>query len=363
METSYYIIFSLAVAFIFSFSAVPFVRIFAFKVDAIDVPRDGRRMHKNPVPRIGGLAIYFGFLVSFFCFYQVIEMKDVGVIIGATLLVILGIFDDMKPIKAIYKLLVQIAAAAIPVIMGLKIEIFTDFNIFSSNLSINLGFLAIPITIIWIIALTNALNLIDGLDGLAASVATISSICLIIVALYMGNPVVAIPLAAIAGATLGFLPYNLNPAKIFMGDTGALFLGYMLATLSIDGFFKSYATITLVIPIIVLGLPLFDTGFAIIRRIANKKHIMEPDRSHLHHRLIDAGFNQRQAVLILCAISTLLSLAVIVLVTQGINRMILLLLASTVFYYGGQFYVRNLNVEEEYMEKLNGEAEEENKNE
>jgi UDP-GlcNAc:undecaprenyl-phosphate GlcNAc-1-phosphate transferase len=352
MDTNFLILFSLIVAFLFSFAAVPFVRVLAFKIGAVDVPRDARRMHTSPIPRIGGLAIYFGFLVSLFCFSTVIDMKMIGILIGASLLVLLGILDDRKPIRALYKLIVQIVAAAIPVAMGLKIAFLTNINIFSGDASMNLGFLAIPVTVIWIVGLTNALNLLDGLDGLAAGVTAISSVCLMIVALFNESYEMLLPLAAIAGSTIGFLPYNLNPAKIFMGDTGALFLGYILATLSIDGFFKSYAAITFIIPLIVLGLPLFDTSFAIIRRVAKGKPIMAPDRSHLHHRLVDAGFTQRQTVGILCAISGLLSLAAIVLITKGVNRMLLMLVASTAFYYGGKFYIKNKGYEKEFIDKL-----------
>jgi len=352
METSYLFIFSIAVAFLFSFASVPFVRIIAFKINAIDVPRDSRRMHSSPIPRIGGVAIFFGFFVSYLCFSEVIDVQHLGMLIGAGILIILGIFDDIKPIRAIYKLIVQIIAALIPVLMGLRIEFLTSLDIFSGDFVILKDYLTIPITVIWIVGLTNALNLIDGLDGLAVSVSTISSACLMIVALFFGRYEMLVPLAALTGASLGFLPHNWYPAKIFMGDTGALFLGYMLSTLSIDGFFKSYELITLAIPVIVLGLPLFDTGFVICRRIKNKRPIMSADRSHLHHFLVDIGFNKRQAVLILAAITALLSLSTIVLVTQTVNRMLLLLAASTIFYYAGSFYIKNKDIEEEYLKKL-----------
>ena len=352
METSYLFIFSLAVSFLFSFASVPFVRIFAFKIKAVDVPRDDRRMHSTPIPRIGGVAIFFGFLVSYLCFCDVIDLKHLGMLIGAGLIIAVGVFDDIKPIKAVYKLIVQIIAALFPVLMGLKIEFLTNLNIFSSDFVMLHDYLTIPVTVIWIVGLTNALNLIDGLDGLAASISTISSTCLLLLALLFGRFEMLVPLAAITGATLGFLPHNWYPAKIFMGDTGALFLGYMLSVMSIDGFFKSYELITLVIPIIVLGLPLFDTGFAICRRLKNKQPIMQADRSHLHHLLVDIGFNKRQAVLILAAITALLSLTTIVLVTQGINRTILLLVASTIFYYAGRFYIKNKGIEEEYMKEI-----------
>ena len=353
MDSKNLMLLSLAVAFFISYMSIPVVRLIAFKIGAVDVPKDKRRMHKTPVPRMGGLSIFFGFLVSYLCFTPTIEVKHLGILIGATILVITGIIDDKYAIRASVKLLFQLVAAVIPVCLGLKIEFLTNPNFFSDKALMMLGSLSIPITIIWIIGLTNALNLIDGLDGLAGGIAAISSICLVIVALSTGNTVTIIPLAAIAGATLGFLPYNMNPAKIFMGDTGALFLGYMLATLSVDGFFKSYAAINFLIPFIVLGLPIFDTSFAILRRIIHKKPIMSPDRSHLHHRLVDKGFSQREAVGILCSITGLLSLTSIVWVTEGWKRMCLMLIVSIVYLFAIKFYVHNKSCEEDFFDNLN----------
>lgn len=352
MDQGIFIIFSLVIGFMFSFAAVPLVRVVAFKIGAVDVPRDKRRMHTKPIPRMGGLAIYLGFLVSYLCFGGTLEKKTVGIIIGATLLVVLGILDDRKPIRAIVKLGVQVVAALIPVMMGLRINFLTSINIFSNQTNYVLGVLSIPVTVIWIVGLTNALNLIDGLDGLAGGISAISSFCLMFVALIFGSPQCAFALAAIAGATLGFLPYNLNPAKIFMGDTGALFLGYMLSTLSVDGFFKSYAAITFVIPLLVMGLPLFDTSFAIFRRMLKGEPIMQPDRSHLHHRLVDAGFSQRQAVAILCTVSGLLSLTAIVLITEGWKRTLVMIAVSVLYYCGGKLYIKNRNYEQEFLDKL-----------
>lgn len=340
------------IAALLSYVAVPIVRILAFKCDAVDVPRDSRRMHKTPIPRMGGLAIFFGFVVSFFCFMETIEIKDIGILIGATILVFTGIIDDRRPLRAMTKLVFQLIAAIIPVALGLKIEFITNLNVFSENAVTMLNFLSVPITIIWIVALTNALNLIDGLDGLAGGIATISSITLIIVEIIFHRQGALIPLAAIAGATIGFLPYNINPAKIFMGDTGALFLGYMLATLSVDGFFKSFAAISFIIPLIVLGLPLFDTSFAIFRRLIKGQPIMKPDRSHLHHKLVDAGFSQRQAVGILCTISGLFSLATIVWVTSGFKRMIIMLIVAIIYCFACKFYINNKKCEDEFFKKL-----------
>ncbi len=352
MDSGILVLFTLVVAFLFSFAAVPLVRVLAFKIKAVDVPRDNRRMHTKPIPRMGGLAIYLGFLVAFMCFAGTVDEKTVGIVIGASLLVVLGILDDRKPIPAIIKLVVQLIAAIIPVAMGLRIDFISRFNFFAEGTNHVLGTLAIPVTIIWIIGLTNALNLIDGLDGLAGGITTISAFSLMFISFVFGRVECTIAMAAIAGATLGFLPYNLNPAKIFMGDTGALFLGYMLATLSVDGFFKGYTAVTFIIPLVVMGLPLFDTSFAILRRIIKREPIMQPDRSHLHHRLIDAGFSQRQAVAILCTVSGLLSLSAIVLITAGWKRTLLMVAVSLLYLVGCIIYVKNKNYEKQFLQEL-----------
>lgn len=360
MDNRILMLLSMAVGFLLSFVSVPIVRIFAFKYGAVDVPRDNRRMHNVPIPRMGGLSIYFGFLVSYLCFTPTIEFKDIGILIGGTILVVVGIIDDKYALKASVKLIFQLLAAIIPVIMGLRIDFITNVNIFSKGTVMMLGVLSVPITIIWIIGLTNALNLIDGLDGLAGGIASISAVSLMIVSLSAGRYEMLIPLAAIAGATMGFLPFNVNPAKIFMGDTGALFLGYMLACFSVSGFFKSFAAISFLIPFIVLGLPIFDTSFAILRRISKGKPIMAPDRSHLHHKLVDAGFSQRQAVGILCSITGLLSLTAIVLATEGYKRAVIMLIVSVIYCFAVKYYVNNKNCEKIFMDKLKEENNKEN---
>lgn len=353
MESGNFIILlSFALSLLLSYVSVPMVRILAFKWGAVDVPKDNRRMHKTPIPRMGGLAIFFGFMVSYLCFAETIEPKHIGVLIGAAILILTGIIDDRRPLKAVTKLIFQIIAAAIPMALGLKIEFLTNPLLFSDNAMMILGFLSIPITLIWILGLTNALNLIDGLDGLAGGISSIASISLLTIAIIFHKTEMIVPLAAVAGATIGFLPYNVNPAKIFMGDTGALFLGYMLAVLSVDGFFKSFAAINILIPLIVLGLPIFDTSFAIFRRMLKGQPIMKPDRSHLHHKLVDAGFSQRQAVGILCTISGLFSLSTIVWITAGLNRMILMLVVSVFYCFACKFYVDNKKCEDDFFKHL-----------
>ena len=321
------IIAAFAVAAVLSYFFTPPVKNFAHKVGAIDVPKDARRMHKKPIPRLGGLAIYGGFLCSILIFGQLDETM-LCVLLGAAIIVALGIFDDVLALGAKLKFVVQIVAAAIPVCIGdLQIGLFTNLNPLSDTPFVHLGILAVPATIIWIVGITNAVNLIDGLDGLAVGVSSIAAITMLAVALLTGNMPIAITMAALAGACIGFMPYNLNPAKIFMGDTGSTFLGYMLATVSIMGLFKFYAVISFAVPFLILGLPIFDTANAIIRRVAAGRSPMSPDRGHVHHKLIDMGFNQKQAVAILYAISATLGLTAVVLTSSGEDKAIVLLLA------------------------------------
>ena len=321
------IISAFAVAAVLSYFFTPPVKNFAHKVGAIDVPKDARRMHKKPIPRLGGLAIYGGFLCSILIFGQLDETM-LCVLLGAAIIVALGIFDDVLALGAKLKFVVQIVAAAIPVCIGnLQIGLFTNLNPLSDTPFVHLGILAVPVTIIWIVGITNAVNLIDGLDGLAVGVSSIAAITMLAVALLTGNMPIAITMAALAGACIGFMPYNLNPAKIFMGDTGSTFLGYMLATVSIMGLFKFYAVISFAVPFLILGLPIFDTANAIIRRVAAGRSPMSPDRGHVHHKLIDMGFNQKQAVAILYAISATLGLTAVVLTSSGEVKAIVLLLA------------------------------------
>ncbi len=321
------IIAAFAVAAVLSYFFTPPVKNFAHKVGAIDVPKDARRMHKKPIPRLGGLAIYGGFLCSILIFGQLDETM-LCVLLGAAIIVALGIFDDVLALGAKLKFVVQIVAAAIPVCIGdLQIGLFTNLNPLSDTPFVHLGILAVPATIIWIVGITNAVNLIDGLDGLAVGVSSIAAITMLAVALLTGNMPIAITMAALAGACIGFMPYNLNPAKIFMGDTGSTFLGFILATVSIMGLFKFYAVISFAVPFLILGLPIFDTANAIIRRVAAGRSPMSPDRGHVHHRLIDMGFNQKQAVAILYAISATLGLTAVVLTSSGEVKAIVLLLA------------------------------------
>ena len=320
---------ALVAAAIVALITTPVVRSLAFKVGAVDVPKDARRMHKHPIPRMGGLAIFFGFLLSALVFLPLNDELR-GMLLGGVIIVILGIFDDIYALPAKPKFLIQIIAALVAALSGNCVEFLSNPNILSSEPYWELGGLAIPISVLWIVGITNAVNLIDGLDGLACGVSTISASTLLVIALIVAEPEVAIITAALTGACLGFLPYNLNPAKIFMGDTGSTFLGFILATVSIQGLFKFHMIISFAVPFLMLGLPIFDTCFAILRRVAKGQSPMSPDRGHIHHRLIDMGFTQKQAVAVLYVISAILGLSAVVLTTNGIVKAMLFLMALCV---------------------------------
>ena len=317
---------ALVTAMVVALITTPVVRALAFRVGAVDVPKDSRRMHDHPIPRMGGLAIFFGFILSAIIYVEITPQFQ-GMMLGAVIIVVLGIFDDIYALGAKFKLLVQIAAALVAVHFGNVIQIISNPNVLSPNPYWDLGWLAVPATVLWIVAITNAVNLIDGLDGLACGVSTISSMTMLVISLAVADGPVAVIMAALAGGCIGFLPYNLNPAKIFMGDTGSTFLGFVLAVMSIQGLFKFYTIISFAVPFLMLGLPIFDTCFAFIRRIAHGQSPMHPDRSHVHHRLIDMGFNQKQAVAVLYIISAILGLCAVVLTTSGELKAMLLLLA------------------------------------
>lgn len=317
---------ALLVAAVVALISTPVVRSLAFRMGAVDVPKDSRRMHDHPIPRMGGLAIFLGFMLSVLIF-QPMTPQLRGMLLGSVIIVILGIFDDIFALPAMPKFIVQIIAALVAVLGGNRIEFLSNPNIFSKEPFWELGILAIPISVLWIVAITNAVNLIDGLDGLACGVSTISSMTLMVIALLVAEPDVALLTAALTGACVGFLPYNLNPAKIFMGDTGSTFLGFILATVSIQGLFKFYTIISFAVPFLMLGLPIFDTCFAIVRRVSKGQSPMTPDRGHIHHRLIDMGFTQKQAVATLYVISAILGLSAVVLTTSGVVKAMLFLLA------------------------------------
>ncbi|MBO7404532.1 MAG: undecaprenyl/decaprenyl-phosphate alpha-N-acetylglucosaminyl 1-phosphate transferase [Clostridia bacterium] len=292
-------------AFLLAYVTTPSVRVLAFRIGAVDVPLDGRRIHKKPIPRIGGVAIYFAFFITSMLFCDV-SRDLVTIWIGGGVLVILGIIDDVVRLNAWIKLIVQILVAVFAVWNG---TVITHVNLGGGYVS--LGMFSIPLSILWIAGLTNAINFIDGLDGLACGVSAISSSALLVVVLLHGDMVSALLCAIMLGACLGFLPFNSNPARIFMGDTGALFLGFCFAVLSVQGVFKMHAVLAFIVPLTIFAVPLFDMIFAIVRRLVAGKSPFAPDRGHIHHRLIDMGFTQKESVKILYALCALLGLVAV----------------------------------------------------
>jgi UDP-GlcNAc:undecaprenyl-phosphate GlcNAc-1-phosphate transferase len=324
-----YVLITLGASFLVSFASTPLVKQFAKRIGAMDVPKDDRRMHNIPIARIGGLAIFLGFIVGVLLFVKV-DTELRGILLGSVIIVVLALIDDLINLPALLKFVVQIAAALVAVGHGVVIEVISNPNIFSDNPWLKLGVFSIPVTVIWIVAITNAVNFIDGLDGLAVGVSSISALSMLIIALLVAEPEIAIIMAALAGACIGFMPYNLNPAKIFMGDTGATFIGYILATISIQGLFKFYAIMSFAVPFLILALPIFDISFAFFRRLLAGRNPMKPDRGHVHHRLIDMGFNQKQAVAIMYTLSGILGLTAVVLTASGELRAMLFILGVVI---------------------------------
>ena len=314
------ILLAMGLAAVISYLATPFVKKLAVKIGAVDVPKDNRRMHKVPIPRMGGMAIVIGFLLCTFLFVE-LDRQMWGVLLGAIIILVVGVLDDCLTLRALPKFLAQIVAALIVYFSGNEIRYVS--NPFSAGL-LDLGVFSGFVTVVWIVMMTNAVNFIDGLDGLAVGVSGISTATMLVIAMLMGEVDVAVILAALMGSCLGFIPYNFNPAQIFMGDTGSTFLGFVLAGLSIQGLFKMYAVISFLVPFLILGVPFFDITFAVIRRLAKHQNPMTADRGHIHHRLIDMGLSQKQSVAIVYMLTGVLGLAAVLLANStGIKTYIL----------------------------------------
>jgi UDP-GlcNAc:undecaprenyl-phosphate GlcNAc-1-phosphate transferase len=311
------------IAALVTWGTTPLVRKFAIAKGAVDDPKqDERRVHTTPTPRWGGMAIYLGILVSLgvvlpFAYPQTIAFPYyLLAILGAGLaLVLLGAWDDVKPMKARWQMLYLL-------VIGVLVQLFSDtiggtvsrvqisgidWPPFDSSLNwVEFGWLAVPITAIFIFVVTKTMDTIDGIDGLASGVASIAGGTLSIIATYEGQPRVALIAAAVAGSSLGFLRHNFNPASIFMGTGGAQLLGFMLAALSIVGAIKTAAALFLFIPVLVFGVPLFDAAFVVVRRVISRQPITQADKRHLHHTLLKKGYSQRQTVWILWTIAAAL---------------------------------------------------------
>ena len=335
-------------AFIVSFMATPYTIKIADKIGAVDVPKDKRRMHTKKMPKFGGPAVILGFLVSMIYLLIIMSVegtidlfseqeygkKLLGLMLGIVAIGITGVLDDTKTLKWWQQLFGQVIAAIIVVSFGIRIE-------------------HLDIPFLYRVGVTNAINLIDGLDGLSSGISLISCISLLIIFLMNNSPMIATVLVtALSGALVGFLPFNFSPAKTFIGDTGSNFLGFMLAVVSILGVAKTYTAAVIVLPVIVLGLPIFDVLFAIIRRIIKGKSIkavFKPDKGHLHHKLVAKGFTQKQAVLILYGLSASLGMFAIILFDSGIWKalsFLLMIIAAIAIGY------RNFIKEKESKPKL-----------
>ncbi len=319
-------------AFITAYVITPYTIRLSKKIGALDVPSEKRKIHTGAIPRLGGLAVIAGFTVSTVYLLIVMNLENtlilggydnygyklLGFFLGAIVLSIFCFIDDWKGIPAYVKLLGQTISAVIVVLFGLRMD-----SIVVSHLHtiIDSQIILKILTVIWIVGITNAINLIDGLDGLSSGVGIISCFSLLMIFTLNNSPLISILLiTALAGALTGFLPFNFNPAKTFIGDTGSNFLGYSLSIIAILGTAKTYTAIVLIAPILVLALPIFDTSFAIVRRIIKQKSlkaVFKADRGHLHHKLIDKGYTQKQAVLILYGISATFGLFAVILIDSG----------------------------------------------
>ncbi|MBQ9544060.1 MAG: undecaprenyl/decaprenyl-phosphate alpha-N-acetylglucosaminyl 1-phosphate transferase, partial [Clostridia bacterium] len=295
------ILFSALIAFIMT----PVVRVLAFKLKALDVPDNVRHFHLAVTPRLGGLAIIISFIANSLIFCE-LSNEIAGLLLGTAAIMVIGVLDDIFNLKPLVKLLGQIAAALIPVAFGIRINFLTLFSH-----TVNFGVFSIPVTVFWIVLLTNAINLIDGMDGLACGVSMISALSILFCSLILARHDIALLMGILVGSCLGFLPFNFNPARIFMGDTGALSLGYVFSVVSISGLYKFSTTITFIIPILIFAVPFGDTVTSVFRRLKRGQKIFEGDHEHFHHKLLAMGFSQRQAVIILYAISGVLGISAI----------------------------------------------------
>lgn len=335
MEVSKLVVFgSFLVAFVISWATTPLAIKIAPKIGAMDIPKDNRRMHSKAMPRFGGMAIFLGTMIPLIIFCYTPKMLPV--IIGGCLIYGLGVADDLKSLSAKVKFTYQLGVAVLMYVMGLRIEFIRNF-ISGEGLWQFGAIMCFVVTILWIVGITNTINLIDGLDGLAAGMTAIASLSVAYVAYIHGDQygflVVCAAMMIVAGACLGFLPYNFSPAKIFMGDSGSLFLGFMIAALSVMSPLKRSTMVAVVVPVLVLGIPIFDTIFAIFRRVVNKRPIMQADKGHLHHHLMASGYGQRRAVLMLYGISAIMGMAAVLMSRELYKDSFFLVVIDVIYLY------------------------------
>ena len=323
----YNVILIVLLSFLTSLALVPLVRKISFHVNAIDIP-DKRKVHLQPIPSMGGLAFFFSFLLGYMLFAPKTDQM-LAILIGSFLIIIVGIIDDISPLRPLWKLLGQIVASLIVVIYG-GIT-FSDMTMF--GFSLKFGIFAIPLTVLFIVAIINAINLSDGLDGLAAGSSAIFFLSISIIAYIMNKlgGLDVILCLIMLGATLGFLVFNFNPASIFMGDTGSMFLGFIISIVALLGF-KTATITSLIIPILILFVPILDTLAAIIRRSLKGQSFSQADREHLHHQILDSTKSTKKTVLIMYLIDAAFA-SVSILYALGDNKiaMIIYLLLFILF--------------------------------
>lgn len=323
-----------AMAGVISFAATPLAIRLAPKIGAMDIPKDSRRMHTHPIPRFGGMAIFLGTMIPILVFMHG-NSRVMAAALGGTLMYALGVTDDLLNLPAKLKFLCQTLIAVLMYAMDLRIEVITNY--FGPGLWQLGAVLTFVITVLWIVGITNTINLIDGLDGLAAGSAMIAALSIAYVAYIHGSRygmlVVCAAMVALAGSAAGFLPYNFYPAKVFMGDGGSLFLGFILASMSVVGPLKRSTLVAVIVPVFVMGIPIFDTFFAIVRRLVNHRPIMEADKGHLHHHLMASGFGQRRAVLMLYGISGIMGMAAVLISRELYKDAAVLVAIAFVYIY------------------------------
>ncbi len=305
-------------SFVFVLISIPMVRKWAIRMDFVDKPRpdNERKLHKEPVPLMAGIALFGGFAISYISFMNAGTWKMAAVLIGALLVLGIGLLDDWYKVSrrefpALPKMLVQLAAALIVYMAGIRFSGFS--NPFNDQYILLPDWLQLVLTLLWIFGVTTVINFTDGMDGLAGSLATISAVTLFIVAMAQGQSDSAIMAISLVGVGIGYLRYNKPPARVYMGDSGATFLGFILAIIALDGAFKQATLLSLFVPILALGVPIFDNIFVVIRRMLRGQPIYEADATQIHYRLLSSGLNQQQVLLVLCLISLCLSLSSIIL--------------------------------------------------
>ncbi len=345
----------LAAAFVLALALTPWVRGKALSWGAVDLPNQ-RKVHRRAMPRLGGLVVYLAFLPAAVVSSS-FKLQVLGLACGATLILLLGLADDIRGVSPRLKLAGQTLAALSVIPFGVKVEFVT--NPFNSEM-LYLGLLAVPVTVFWLVAVTNAVNLIDGLDGLAGGISCIASLTMAAIAAIQfsvfkdpGQLEIVTLSLILAAATLGFLRYNFHPASIFLGDSGSMLLGFSLGVISVLGLTKSATAISVIIPVVVMGIPLLDVFLAIIRRYQDQRPIFQPDREHLHHRLLARGFTHRGAVLSIYGVSLVMSASAVVmsLLTTRQSMLILVILATLVLVTANKLRMTGTGAKSKYQPK------------